>query len=111
MSLKTINKNFEVLKTMLYPSFILLLSSLSHGEIREQEPKLNDEQLFQTCLDNIRKNQDFSKITNTTFDLYRPLQADFTVLDSLNYQPEFNKEPWDYHAALVDPERVSTGII
>lgn len=56
------------------------------------------------------KNQDFSKTTNTTFDLYRPLQADFTVLDSLNYQPEFNKEPWDYHAALVDPERVSAGI-
>ena len=110
MPLRTINKSFEVLKIILYSSFILLFSSLSHGETREQKPKLNDEQLFQTCLDNIRKNQDFSKITNTTFDLYRPLQADFTVLDSLNYQPEFNKEPWDYHAALVDPERVSTGI-
>ncbi len=110
MPLRAINKNSEVLKIILYSSSILLFSSLSHGETRELKPEINDEQLFQTCLDNIRKTQDFSKITDATFDLYRPLQADFTVLDSLNYQPEFKKEPWDYHAALVDPERVNTGI-
>ena len=110
MSLRTANKNFEVLKIILYSSSILLYSSLSHSEIREQKPQINDEQLFQICLDNIQKTQDFSKITDATFDLYRPLQADFTVLDSLNYQPEFKKEPWDYHSTLVDPERVITGI-
>lgn len=110
MPFRTINKSVQVLKKILCSSSILFLSSLSHAEITEQKFKLNDEQLFQMCLDEIRETTDFSKIEDTTFDLYRPLEADFTVLDSLNYQPEFKKEPWDYHAALVDTERVNTGI-
>jgi lytic murein transglycosylase len=38
------------------------------------------------------------------------LQADLTLLDKLNYQPEFKLPIWDYLSGLVDEERVSDGL-
>ena len=32
------------------------------------------------------------------------------MIRSLNHQPEFKKDPWDYHASLVDSERVADGL-
>ena len=37
------------------------------------------------------------------------MQADFGILDKLNYQPEFRLPIWDYLAALVDDERIADG--
>lgn len=37
------------------------------------------------------------------------LQADFSVIDKLNFQPEFRTAIWDYMSALVDDERVADG--
>lgn len=110
MPFRTINKSVQVLKKTLCSSSVLFLASFSHAEITDQKFKKTDEQLFQACLDDIRKTPDFSRIEGATFELHRPFQADLTILDFLNYQPEFKKEPWDYHASLVDHERVTAGI-
>ena len=37
------------------------------------------------------------------------LQADFSVIEKLNFQPEFRTPIWDYMSALVDDERVGDG--
>ena len=38
------------------------------------------------------------------------LQADFSVIEKLNFQPEFRTAIWDYMSALVDDERVTDGM-
>lgn len=68
-----------------------------------------DPQKFNACLDNLAQTGPFAGVKDT-FNQYRPLQADPSVLESLDYQPEFAKEPWDYLASLVDEERVIDGI-
>ena len=37
------------------------------------------------------------------------MQADFAILDKLNYQPEFKLPIWDYLSGLVDDERIADG--
>ena len=39
----------------------------------------------------------------------RGVQADFGVLEKLDYQPEFKLPIWDYLAGLVDDERIADG--
>ncbi|WP_193778106.1 lytic murein transglycosylase [Psychrobacter sp. FDAARGOS_221] len=68
-----------------------------------------DNQQFQRCLDELAQSDAFAGL-QSTFDQYRPSQADPSVIESLNYQPEFTKQPWDYLASLVDLERVNDGI-
>ncbi|MFA9486596.1 MULTISPECIES: lytic murein transglycosylase [unclassified Moraxella] len=65
---------------------------------------------FQQCLDNLKSSSAFRGISNSTFETYRPSEPDPTVIRSLNYQPEFKKDAWDYHASLVDAERVMDGL-
>lgn len=68
-----------------------------------------DQYKFTQCLDNLAQTSDFSSVRGT-FEEYLPNSPDTSVIDSLNYQPEFSKEPWDYLASLVDEERVLDGI-
>ena len=68
-----------------------------------------DNQRFAICLNNLVKTGPFVSVKET-FTQYRPSLLDPSVLESLNYQPEFAKEPWDYLASLVDEERVVDGI-
>jgi len=65
---------------------------------------------FQQCLDNLQNSSKFSGVDSYTFNNYRPSQPDPSVIQSLNYQPEFQKDVWDYLSALVDKERVEDGI-
>lgn len=65
---------------------------------------------FQTCLNNLKDSSKFSSIYGSTFERYRPSEPDPSVIQSLNYQPEFQKDVWDYISALVDEERVQDGI-
>lgn len=65
---------------------------------------------FQQCLDNLKNSSGFRSISDSTFEMYRPSEPDPSVIRSLNYQPEFKKDPWDYHASLVDSERVADGL-
>ena len=97
-----------------FSGFHLLLSSslilgMNSSQAAQEEATSIDNQKFNTCLDNLVQTAPFSGVRDT-FNQYRPLQGDPSVLESLDYQPEFAKEPWDYLASLVDEERVTDGI-
>ena len=65
---------------------------------------------FQQCLDGLKNSSKFRGVDGFTFNNYRPSQPDPSVIQSLNYQPEFQKDVWDYLSVLVDKERVEDGI-
>ena len=64
---------------------------------------------FEQCLDRLKTTSQFSNVASA-FTAYRPTAPDPSVITSLNYQPEFQKDVWDYLASLVDKERVEDGI-
>lgn len=72
-------------------------------------PNLSNAQ-FQQCLTGLKNSKTFSGVTAQTFEKYRPSEPDPSIIVSLNYQPEFKKQVWDYLAGLVDEERVQDGI-
>ncbi len=66
---------------------------------------------FVACLSGLRATAAQRGIRGDTFDtLTAGLAPDPTVLESLNYQPEFQTPIWDYLAGLVDQERVDDGV-
>lgn len=76
---------------------------------RPPAPDLSNSE-FQQCLDRLQSSSKFSGVNRSTFNNYRPTQPDPSVIQSLNYQPEFQKDVWDYLSVLVDKERVEDGI-
>ncbi|ENU86999.1 lytic murein transglycosylase [Acinetobacter sp. CIP 102129] len=65
---------------------------------------------FQGCLANLRSQAIASGVSGSTYDRYtQNLAADYSVIDKLNYQPEFSTPIWDYLSGLVDNERVQAG--
>lgn len=68
-----------------------------------------DNEKLTLCLNNLVQTAPFASVKEV-FAQYQPTAVDPSVLESLNYQPEFDKEPWDYLASLVDEERVVDGI-
>jgi len=76
---------------------------------RPDAPNLSNSE-FQQCLDGLKNSSKFSGVNSYTFNNYRPNQPDPSVIQSLNYQPEFQKDVWDYLSSLVDKERVEDGI-
>lgn len=65
---------------------------------------------FQSCLANLRSQAISSGVNASTYDRYtQNLTPDYSVIDKLNYQPEFLTPIWDYLSGLVDNERVSDG--
>ncbi|MFA3129600.1 lytic murein transglycosylase [Acinetobacter pittii] len=65
---------------------------------------------FQSCLANLRSQAIAAGVSGTTYDRYtQNLAPDYSVIDKLNYQPEFSTPIWDYLSGLVDEERVELG--
>ncbi|WP_454667710.1 lytic murein transglycosylase [Acinetobacter calcoaceticus] len=65
---------------------------------------------FQSCLVNLRSQAVAAGVSGTTYDRYtQNLTPDYSVIDKLNYQPEFSTPIWDYLSGLVDEERVELG--
>ena len=65
---------------------------------------------FSACLDGLRPQAASAGIRAETFDRHTAgLAPDPTVLESLDFQPEFRTPIWDYLAGLVDQERVDDG--
>lgn len=65
---------------------------------------------FTQCLDGLRDDARRNGVSETTFRfLTRDLVPDMSVIDKLNYQPEFSMPIWDYLSGLVDDERVQQG--
>lgn len=65
---------------------------------------------FQSCLANLRSQAIAAGVSSSTYDRYtQNLTPDYSVIDKLNYQPEFSTPIWDYLSGLVDEERVALG--
>lgn len=65
---------------------------------------------FQGCLSNLRSDAIAAGVSAQAFDQYTTnLEPDMSVIDKLNYQPEFSTPIWDYLSGLVDQERVDLG--
>lgn len=65
---------------------------------------------FQNCLANLRSQAINSGVLANTYDRYtQNLTPDYSVIEKLNYQPEFSTPIWDYLSGLVDDERVQLG--
>lgn len=94
--------------TLLSAAIGLSLASTAQAARPEAQNLSNAE--FQQCLDTLRNSSKFRDIDSYTFNNYRPSAPDPSVIQSLNYQPEFQKDVWDYLSALVDGERVEDGI-
>ncbi|WP_396432492.1 lytic murein transglycosylase [Limnohabitans sp.] len=62
------------------------------------------------CMAKLRPAARMGKVTDATWTRHTEgLQADFSVIEKLNFQPEFRTAIWDYMSALVDDERVADG--
>jgi lytic murein transglycosylase len=94
----------------LLPIFMALagVAMISQANAAPTPPNLSNAQ-FQQCLSNLKNSSTFSGVAST-LEQYRPSEPDPSVIVSLNYQPEFQKEVWDYLSGLVDEERVQDGI-
>ena len=66
--------------------------------------------IFQNCLANLRSQAIAQGVSGSTYDRYtQNLTPDYSVIEKLNYQPEFSTPIWDYLSGLVDEERVQLG--
>lgn len=73
-------------------------------------PAFAQDTAFTACLDGLRAPARAAGVSEATFALHtQGLQPDLSVIDKLNFQPEFKTPIWDYLAALVDDERVADG--
>ena len=65
---------------------------------------------FKTCLSNLRSSAINSGVNANIYDEYtKNLTPDYSILEKLDYQPEFSTPIWDYLSGLVDEERVQVG--
>lgn len=65
---------------------------------------------FQSCLNNLRGQAIARGVSGMSYDRYtQNLAPDYSVIERLNYQPEFSTPIWDYLSGLVDEERVQLG--
>lgn len=87
----------------------LALMATSAQAARPPAPNLSNAE-FQQCLNGLKNSSKFRGVSSSTFERYRPSEPDPSVISSLNYQPEFQKDVWDYLSSLVDKERVEDGI-
>ena len=62
------------------------------------------------CMAELRPAARTGRVSDDTWARHTAgLQADFSVIEKLNFQPEFRTAIWDYMSALVDEERVADG--
>jgi len=67
---------------------------------------------FSSCMKSLRAVASSKRgISTASFDrLTNGLSPDLSVLEFLDYQPEFRSPIWDYLSGLVDEERVADGL-
>ena len=83
--------------------FVLLAGCVSHVQGQTQDE-------FASCLARLQPAAQKAGVEAASFRRFTEgTQADFTVLEKLDYQPEFRLAIWDYLAGLVDDERVADG--
>jgi lytic murein transglycosylase len=66
---------------------------------------------FETCLNALRAPASAAGVRDAAFTQFtQGLVPDMSVIDKLNFQPEFRTAIWDYLAGLVDEQRVNEGL-
>jgi membrane-bound lytic murein transglycosylase B len=74
------------------------------------QPALAQSTDLSACLAELRPAARTARVSDATWQRHTAgLQADFSVIEKLNFQPEFRTAIWDYMSALVDDERVADG--
>jgi lytic murein transglycosylase len=65
---------------------------------------------FTRCLDSLQGDARAAGVSESSYRLLtRGVVPDMSVIEKLNYQPEFSTPIWDYLSGLVDEERVQQG--
>jgi lytic murein transglycosylase len=65
---------------------------------------------FTRCIEGLRSGARAARVQDAAFTRFtQDLTPDLSVIEKLDYQPEFKLPIWDYLAALVDDERVADG--
>lgn len=65
---------------------------------------------FTGCIDGLQGSARAAGVSESSFRQFtRDLQPDMSVIEKLDYQPEFRTPIWDYLSGLVDDERVAAG--
>lgn len=65
---------------------------------------------FGRCIANLRSSALASGVSSASYQQYtNNLIPDYSVIEKLDYQPEFKTDIWDYLSGLVDEERVADG--
>ncbi|MEF8769671.1 MAG: lytic murein transglycosylase [Candidatus Accumulibacter phosphatis] len=83
--------------------FLTLLSAAAAAQVPAER--------FSACLATLRAESPAKGIAIASYDrLTSGLTPDLSVLEFLEYQPEFRTPIWDYLAALVDDERVADAL-
>lgn len=73
-------------------------------------PNYASQNNFQSCLANLRSQAMAKGVSSASYERYtQNLTPDYSVIERLNYQPEFSTPIWDYLSGLVDEERVQLG--
>ncbi len=86
-----------------YSAFLLLSSGQSLAQVQSQAE-------FENCLGRLQPAAQRNGVQAESFSRFtQGVQADFSLLEKLNYQPEFKLPIWDYLSGLVDDERIADG--
>lgn len=104
----------------LFVGSLLVMASQAHAELiingqritatESNSTPSSSSSSFQNCLANLKSQALARGISGTTYDRYtQNLTPDYSVIEKLNYQPEFSTPIWDYLSGLVDEERVQLG--
>ena len=89
---------------------LLLGAALLSSSVWAQTPTPTPNPEFDSCLNALRAPARAAGVRDDTFAQHtQNLAPDMSVIDKLNFQPEFRTAIWDYLAGLVDEERVAEG--
>jgi lytic murein transglycosylase len=87
-----------------------LLALACMAPLAQAQTNAGDSAEFQTCLKRLQPMASAKGVHGATFErLTQGLAPDMSVIEKLDYQPEFRSPIWDYLSGLVDDERVAEG--
>ena len=88
----------------------LIINGQSVTASPSMTPTVSSAPNFQQCISNLKSQAITRGVSSATYDRYtQNLTPDYSVIERLNYQPEFSTPIWDYLSGLVDDERVQLG--
>lgn len=96
------------MRTLLSLAFAVALPALASAA---NDAATASRERFSSCLATLRAEAASRGAPTSSFERWtKGLAPDLSVLDFLDYQPEFRTPVWDYLAGLVDDERVADGL-